>query len=134
MYKNERIGLIIFGPSALGNSNRSKIFGKIRSARVINKYFIGISRVVLDPRFRGAGLAGDFIKLTSHLVPQRYVEIITSLSAVNGFLKHAGFQYIGRTNGSSTAWLRGGAKKLTSDTLLQSKLSVTYYWILDKGG
>jgi hypothetical protein len=137
MYKHERIGLIIFGPSALANKNRNKIFGTIQSGKIVNKYFLNIARVVLDPRFRGAGLAGDFIKLTSYLVPTRYIEIITSLSAVNGFLKKAGFRYVGRTNGDMKGAWSLPKTNITASTvrsIVQSKMSITYYWILDKGG
>jgi hypothetical protein len=73
--------------------------------------------VVLDPRFRGAGLMGDPLSVAlRRMKPVRYCEALMAMGAVTGYWRAAGFRDCGPTLGSNqikAGWafrgpLRGG--------------------------
>jgi len=71
-----------------------------KGAKLTNAKFINLSRVVIDPRYRGCGIASDFVAavcLYDDLVDVRYVELIASMGKVNLFWKKAGFIDYGQT-------------------------------------
>jgi GNAT superfamily N-acetyltransferase len=73
------IGIVMFSPPALGDEQRHEAFGRVLSPSVINKWFSMASRVVLDPRYRGAGIAAttlrDACRHHADLDEVRYIEM-----------------------------------------------------------
>ena len=96
------IGIVTFGPPALGDEQRHEAFSRVLSPSVINKWFSMVSRVVLDPRYRGAGIAAttlrDACRRHADLDNVRYIEAKTSMGTINRFNQAAGFDLIGSTS------------------------------------
>ena len=66
-HDTEPIGICVFGFGALSSSVRNRLFGvreKLSKslAQRINRNFASVIRLVLDPRYRGAGLAAGFLR------------------------------------------------------------------------
>ena len=102
---DEEIGIAIYSYPALQASQRNAVFGrnipfagtkrgdgsqKIR-ARWFNANFRVLHRLVLDPRFRGAGLGAHLVRETVGELDVPFVECFTSLGGYSGFLQAAGF-------------------------------------------
>ncbi|HVJ69234.1 MAG TPA: hypothetical protein VM510_14705 [Caulifigura sp.] len=50
-----------------------------------------LSRVVLHPTYRGAGIAADFVRRSCELCPFPWIETLTEMGRVNPFFEKAGF-------------------------------------------
>lgn len=131
--------MIMFSPAALGSKMRHIAFGGVVSATLINKHFANLSRIVLDPRYRGAGIAGDFMRAACGMAGRRYIELVTSMGNISRFWVKAGFVDYGNTAallGSNRPhhFSEGMATKVINRkaaTLAQSMLSVMRYYLLD---
>ena len=97
--KVERLaGVIVYARSALHLAMRNKatrgryLPGKnARSAyRRLNREVKTIARVVVDPQFRGIGLAVRLVAETMPLVGTLYVESLAAMGKVNPFFEKAG--------------------------------------------
>ena len=97
--KVERLaGVIVYARPALhlGLRNRATrgryLPGKTASAayRRLNREVKTIARVVVDPQFRGIGLAVRLVAETMPLVGALYVESLASMGKVNPFFEKAG--------------------------------------------
>ena len=106
------IGYVSFGPASLASTNRRKLFGKHFDPDVVNKWFSNVSRVVLDPRYRGAGIASTMLRESCKAHARRksvkYIEAKTSMGAVNRFNQAAGFRLIGENDQLEQAVTAGG--------------------------
>lgn len=113
------VGYVSFGPPSLASTNRRETFGKHFDAAVVNKWFSTVTRVVLDPRYRGAGIASTMLRdaCTHHAERKsiKYIEAKTSMGAVNRFNQAAGFRLMGtnsqleQTTGGNGRGAGGGA-------------------------
>jgi GNAT superfamily N-acetyltransferase len=97
------VGIVTFGPTSLDDPQRREVFGDQRfSPSVVNKWFSACQRVVLDPRYRGAGLAAQMLRTAcrthADLDAVKYIEAKTSMGAINRFNQAAGFDLIGTSN------------------------------------
>ena len=99
----EPIGIVVYGHpmGACHLRNRAtanRYAGKPLSARrkLLDKEVRVVQRIVVDPRFRGLGLAARLLQETMPLLGVRYVECITVMGGYSGFLQKAGFACIGR--------------------------------------
>jgi GNAT superfamily N-acetyltransferase len=161
IHDDEPIAFCGFSPPGLANSVRIRIFRgsykkmTTRTAEIINSRFINLSRIVIDPRYRGAGIASDFVKaccLYDDLLKERFIELITSMGQINQFWKKAGFKDYGQTMSDTiggTVSIGGASRKkkaktgqhnwphenqgghVRSETKAQSKLAVMRYYLLD---
>ncbi|MDY6780417.1 MAG: GNAT family N-acetyltransferase [Halobacteria archaeon] len=93
------VGYVSIGPPSLASSSRHEAFGKHFQPDVVNKWFATVTRVVLDPRYRGAGIASTMLRESCRAHARRegtkYLEAKTSMGAVNRFNQSAGFRLIG---------------------------------------
>ena len=109
VFDGETIGVIVYGPPYLDLSGRRKALpnlhiwrlrreGKNREyAREVNRLFIRIWRVVVDPRFRGIGLGAKLVRDTMPLVGKPFVESLAVMGRYNPFFEKAGMKrYEGR--------------------------------------
>ncbi len=109
VFDDETIGVIVYGPPYLDLSGRRKALpdlhiwrlrreGKNREyAREVNRLFIRIWRVVVDPRFRGIGLGTKLVRDTMPLVGKPFVESLAVMGRYNPFFEKAGMKrYEGR--------------------------------------
>jgi len=102
-HRNQKVGICIFGCVALANSHRNRLFGlnaKMSSsqAQAINRNFACVSRLVLDPRYRGAGIGGWFLRTACESVPWPWIELISEMANLSSFYKAAGFVLAGRSS------------------------------------
>ena len=123
----EAVGICIFGFGPLASAARNRVFGlrgKITRARArqINRNFACVSRLVLDPRYRGAGLAGAFLARCCETAPWPWIEMVSEMGALVPFGRRAGFRRIAtpgqgpagfgrprrRGGKSATAWGKSG--------------------------
>ncbi len=95
---NEPAGLIVYTmpvPSIkLRNIATKGIFTGLESRKKtmqsVNANFRCISRVIIDPRYRGLGLARLLVAETMKLMPTPYVEALAVMGRVNPFFEKAG--------------------------------------------
>lgn len=98
-----------------------------------------LSRVVLHPTYRGAGLASDFVRAscTSCAIP--WIETLSVMGHLNPFFEKAGFHRVGtvrkakKLSPRAYAQLYGG-KRLTEETLRKSLHAEPVYYIFDNRG
>lgn len=132
---DEPIGICIIGPAALESSVRRKIFGRRFQAREVNRYFANVSRIVLDPRYRGCGLAAQFLAKACRLYAEekqvRYIELLTSLGGINHFCRAAGFMFGGIVNQLESGRRAGGGRRAKTMKRRGNQMRVLYYFILD---
>lgn len=92
------IGFVSFSPPSLASTSRHELFGKHFQPATVNKWFSLVSRVVMDPRYRGAGIASTMLRMSCRAHARRkdvkYIEAKTSMGAVNKFNQAAGFRLI----------------------------------------
>ena len=98
-HDNDPIGICIFGFGPLSSSARNRAFGITGSlstlkAKRINRNFATVSRLVLDPRYRGAGLAAAFLRACCRLAPWPWIELVSEMAALVPFCQAAGFRRI----------------------------------------
>lgn len=80
-------------------------------------------------------MAGDFVRAVAYQLPQRYVEIVSSIGESTAFWRRAGFVDYGPTAGGSLGRRQTyyGGGTITARTRVQSMLSQMRYYLLDKG-
>ena len=95
----------------------------------MNRQLVILSRVVLHPTYRGAGIAADFVRRSCELCPSPWIEALAQMGHVNPFFEKAGFVRVGITTPSnqshrSHSALYGGrrahASGLTEETRKKS--------------
>ncbi len=91
------IGVIVYTMPSPGSELRSiatgNLFGGLdRTTRLtlINKNIRRISRVIVEPRFRGLGLASRLVRETMHKMAVPIVEALAVMGLVNPFFEKAG--------------------------------------------
>jgi ABC-type lipoprotein export system ATPase subunit len=109
----EKVGICIFGFGPLASAQRNRLFGlggKMSSTKagVINRNFACVSRLVLDPRYRGAGIGGWFLRIACEAAPWPWIELISEMSNLVPFYKTAGFVMVGRTGPKRPFASKGG--------------------------
>ncbi len=66
--------------------------GRRKSAELINKNILTISRVIIDPRFRGMGLGTKLVRLTMPMVKVPIVEAMAVMGRIDPFFEKAGMK------------------------------------------
>jgi hypothetical protein len=110
---------------------------------LLNRQLVNLSRVVLHPVYRGAGLAAAFVQRSCELCPWPWIESLAQMGHVNPFFEKAGFVKVGRSRvvsksraGHSALWGTkrgaGGRKKLVSEeTFHKSRYAEPIYYVFD---
>ncbi len=107
-HDREPIGICILGFGPLSSSARNRLFGlsgkltKATAAR-INRNFVCVSRLVLDPRYRGAGIASAFLRRVCELAPWPWVELVSEMANLVPFCEAAGFRLVSRARDKTKA-------------------------------
>ena len=94
------VGVIVYGYPSLGNRLRNRATGgrylagrsRRESVKRLNREVRTISRVVVDPQYRGLGLAVRLVKETMPLVGTPFVEASARMGKVNPFFEKAGME------------------------------------------
>ncbi len=97
--RRQTVGVIVYATPAAAVEMRNVALGGILSnisqrdeLSFINNNIRNISRVVLEPRFRGLGLAAWLVRETLHLVNVPIVEALAVMGHVNPFFEKAGMK------------------------------------------
>lgn len=113
---DEAIGICIFGFGPLSSSVRNRTFGitgplTSLGARRINRNFVTVSRLVLDPRYRGASIASAFLRRCCLLSPWPWIELVSEMASLVPFCQAAGFKRISRTSPKAQHLSCGGSRR-----------------------
>jgi len=101
-HHDEPIGLCVFASPARALKQRSRFFGlsggwsRVR-LQALNQQLVTLSRVVLHPTYRGAGLAAAFIRASCQSCTWPWIEALAEMGHINPFFERAGFVRVGVT-------------------------------------
>jgi ABC-type lipoprotein export system ATPase subunit/GNAT superfamily N-acetyltransferase len=92
----QRIGICVFTTAPLSLAARNRFFGRSGrwsrlTVRSLNRQLVSLSRVVLHPTYRGAGLAAAFVRASCQACPFPWIETLAQMGRVNPFFEKAGF-------------------------------------------
>jgi hypothetical protein len=110
--------------------------------KVLNGQIAMLSRVVLHPTYRGAGIAADFVRRSCELCPYPWIETLAEMGRINPFFEKAGFV---RVRGSTAPGARsrrehsklyGGGRNgsqglVSRETFEKSRFARPAYFIFD---
>lgn len=147
-HREEPVGICVFTSPALSLQQRNKFFGlsgKWSRARfqALNRQVLNLSRVVLHPSYRGAGIASEFIRRSCQSCSTPWIETLAQMGRIHPFFEKAGFVRVGasdRGNPSieSHSALYGvrkskhGKKRLlTEETYRKSRHASPVYYVFD---
>ncbi len=140
---------------AISLRQRNKFFGKPgRWSRVaiksLNEQLVTLSRVVLHPVYRGAGLAAAFIRQSCLASPWPWIETLTQMGHINPVFEKAGFRRVGitkkparRSRREHSALYGAGSKRhartqsanlITQETNEKSRHAAPVYYVFDNRG
>ena len=149
---NDPIGICVFTTPAIALRQRSRFFGLSgRWSRVklqaLNRQLVTLSRVVIHPTYRGAGIATRFIRRSCEATGVPWIESLAQMGHVNPFFEKAGFQRVGITRPSSHTREghsaiygggnrgrgrgRGRGKLISKETNEKSRYSQPVYYVFD---
>ena len=136
----EPIGVCVFSAPAASLTLRSRYFGLHRPRSrehlsALNPQLWLLSRVVLHPTYRGAGIAAAFVRRACQTCPTRWIETLSAMGRVNPFFERAGFVRIGvvrknpKSRGAHGAY--AGGRRLSAESAAKSRFSEPVYYVLD---
>ncbi|MCA8996785.1 MAG: hypothetical protein KDA80_07365 [Planctomycetaceae bacterium] len=145
---DQPIGICVFTSPPKSLSQRNKFFGRSggwnRTAmRMVNRQVTMLSRVVLHPTWRGAGVAHAFVRRCCELSSYPWIETLTEMGHYNPFFERAGFLRIGcstprERSRESHSSLYGSRRRhghqkalLSQETFEKSRFSHPVYYIYD---
>lgn len=111
--------------------------------RTLNRQLVTLSRVVLHPAYRGAGLAALFVRRSCELSRWRWIETLAEMGHWNPFFEKAGFVRVGVTRNASNSlakhstFYRDCSKRHGKQTLVsqetheKSRYAEPVYYIFD---
>ena len=92
-------GVIVYGPAAMNSAARDAATGgyfagysKAEKLAMLNAYVRRISRVIVEPRYRGLGLGVRLVRETLPRVGAALVETTAVMGKVNPFFERAGMR------------------------------------------
>jgi GNAT superfamily N-acetyltransferase len=140
---DEPIGICVFCTPAASLSLRTRYFG-LRNPRsgvalsALNRQLWLLSRVVLHPTYRGAGIAAAFVRRACATCPVAWVETLTAMGRANPFFERAGFVRVGvirkdQRRGRAVYGGVYGARgvRVSAETAAKSRFSEPVYYVFD---
>jgi N-acetylglutamate synthase-like GNAT family acetyltransferase len=124
---------------------RSRYFG-LKNPRsgtalaALNQQLWLLSRVVLHPTYRGAGIAADFVRRACQTCPVDWIETLTAMGQANPFFERAGFVRVGvirkrERTGSRYGGVYGSRRvRVSAATRSKSRFSDPVYYVFDNRG
>jgi GNAT superfamily N-acetyltransferase len=144
---DEPIGICVFTTPAIALRQRSRFFGLSgRWSRVklqaLNRQLMTLSRVVLHPTYRGAGIASRFIRRSCEACGYPWIETLAQMGHVNPVFERAGFQRVGVTRSQGRtreehSEIYGGNRRLgprrlvSRETSDKSRYAEPVYYVFD---
>jgi len=107
--------------------------------KALNAQMAMLSRVVLHPTYRGAGLAAAFIRASCRSCPWPWIETLTEMGHVHPFFEQAGFTRVGvsssvRRSRAAHSALYAGRKSgrlVSLETHEKSRYAEPVYYVFD---
>jgi hypothetical protein len=148
LWHGERpVGICVFTSSPRILAQRNRFFGLKGNTtsfflKVLDRQILMLSRVVLHPTYRGAGIAAAFVRRSCELCPRPWIETQAQMGWVNPFFEKAGFLRVGYSSAKSISRSRhsqiyGGRKRDGKQTLVsqhtydKSRYARPLYYIFD---
>ncbi|HEX6985996.1 MAG TPA: hypothetical protein VF170_11500, partial [Planctomycetaceae bacterium] len=152
LWRRERpIGICVFTTAPLSLAGRNRFFGRSGrwtrlTVRSLNRQLVTLSRVVLHPTYRGAGIAAAFVRKSCEACPFPWVESLAQMGRVNPFFEKAGFVRVdvpprrrdGRAGHSAVygtpdrrAGRKAGKRLVTPETHAKSRYAEPVYYVFD---
>ncbi len=144
---DEPVGVCVFVSPPLSLAPRNRYFGRSgrwsRTAiRTMNRQLVMLSRVVLHPTYRGAGIAAAFVRQSCELCPWPWIETLAQMGHVNPFFEKAGFVRAGVSRPQSRSreshsMIYGGRRRhageglVTEETYRKSRFARPVYYVFD---
>lgn len=141
---DEPIGICVLTAPPVSLGPRNRYFGRTGnwnriSMQAMNRQLAMLSRVVLHPAYRGAGLAARFVRHSCELSGIPWIETLAAMGNVNPFFEKAGFVRVGPTRVKknsraehSTLYGRpSGARPIRVETFEKSRRAAPVYYIFD---
>jgi GNAT superfamily N-acetyltransferase len=141
------VGICVFTAPPLSLAARNRYFGQsgrwTRTAlRALNGQLVMLSRVVLHPTYRGAGLAARFVRRSCELCPYPWIETLTEMGHVNPIFERAGFTRVGtgaaaRQSRAEYSEVYGGrrapdaCKLISKETYRKTRYARPVYYVFD---
>src|SRR5262249_30084100 len=102
-HHDEPIGICVFTTPPKSLRQRSRFFGLSGrwskwQLQTLNAQVAMLSRVVLHPTYRGAGLAAEFIRASCRSSPWPWIETLTEMGHFHPFFEKAGFVRVGSSS------------------------------------
>ena len=109
----------------------------------MNAQLVTLSRVVIHPTYRGAGIASKFIRRSCESCPWPWIESLAQMGHINPFFERAGFVRVGVTRAKSRsieghsaiygnrAGRNGKQQLVTRETHKKSEYANPVYYIFD---
>lgn len=97
LWHGERpVGICVFTTAPLSLAGRNRYFGRSGvwtklNIRAMNRQLVMLSRVVLHPTYRGAGIATAFVRKSCEACPFPWIESLAQMGHINPFFEKAGF-------------------------------------------
>jgi ABC-type ATPase with predicted acetyltransferase domain len=134
------IGICVFTAPAAALAARSRYFG-LKSPRsrialqALNGQLWLLSRVVLHPTYRGAGIAAGFVRRACESCPMPWIETLTAMGHANPVFERAGFVRVEVVRKSADGRGYGGqfgpTGKCDRETRTKSRWSEPVYYVFD---
>lgn len=146
--EDDPVGICVFIAPPKTLAQRNRFFGRSgrwdrTTLRTLNRQLVTLSRVVLHPTFRGAGIAHRFVRRCCELCPYPWIETLTQMGHINPFFERAGFLRLGTSTATSRSReshsmiyrrkQNHGRKQglLTKETYEKSQYANPVYYIFD---
>ncbi len=147
-HSEKPIGICVFTVPPISLQARNRYFGRSGkwtrvSLQVLNRQLVMLSRVVLHPTYRGAGVAAPFIRRSCETCSWPWVETLTEMGHMNPFFERSGFTRVGisRTKSSTRedhSAIYGGRRNkhgkpqlISKETHRKSRYAQPVYYIFD---
>ncbi len=108
----------------------------------MNRQLVMLSRVVVHPTYRGAGVAAKFVRRSCELCPFPWIETLAQMGHINPFFEHAGFVRVGssrpqRRSRTAHSAIYGGNRQdasrglVSEETYQKSRYAEPVYYVFD---
>jgi len=134
------IGICVFTAPAAALAVRTRYFGiaapRSRLAlQALNEQLWLLSRVVLHPTYRGAGIASGFVRWACQTSPVPWIETLTAMGHANPVFERAGFVRAGVVrkprDGKGYGGQFGPTGRCDGETRRKSRWSEPVYYVFD---
>ena len=140
---NEPIGICVFSAPAAALALRSRYFGLTNprssvALAALNRQLWLLSRVVLHPTYRGAGIGAEFVRWACETCPVKWIETLSAMGRASPFFERAGFTRVGVVERSTHSRERSGVcqfagptRCVSTSTRAKSDHSNPVYYVFD---